>query len=285
MPAVSDTSLQPILAVLAYPAAANPTQFMMERAIAHHQLDCRFLTLEITPEDLGDAVRGMRAMGFAGGVCAEPHKTTVLPHLSRTTQVATLAGAVNCIYREGDDLVGANTEGQGMVDVLRRVIDPAGKRVVVLGAGKAGRAIAVELALAKVAELVIVDRTETAAAELVAVLAGKLGVPATPVAWQGHYAIPPQSDLLVNATSLGRENPQARVPLDLKSLRSEMVVADVTFNPPRTELLREAKEAGCLTVDGLEMFVRQAALALQQWTGIEPEATVMRDAVEEFLLL
>jgi shikimate dehydrogenase len=282
---VSDASLQPILALIGYPVAGNPTQFMMERAFARHQLDCRFLTLEVAPDALGDAVRGMLAMGFLGGKCADPHKKTVIPFLGRTTEIAALVGAVNFIVRDGDDLIGDNTEGRGLLSVLRRLIDPAGKRVVLLGAGNVARAIGVELAAANVAEFVVVNRDEARGTALVDLLAGKLHVPATWVPWDGDYAVPPETQVLIHATSLGCEDVDARVPLRLDTLRGDLIVADLTVDPPRTQLLCEAQQRGCRTIDGLEMFVHQAAIELQRWTSVEPDPVVMREAVEEFLLL
>lgn len=282
---MSDTSLQPILALIGYPVAGNPAQFMMERAFARHQLDCRFLTLEVAPDDLGDAIRGMRAMGFLGGKCADPHKKAVIPFLGRVSQTAALVGAVNFIVREGSDLFGDNTEGRGLLSALRRLTDPAGKRVVLLGAGNAARAIGVELAAAKVAEFVVVNRDEARGAELVDLLAGKLHVPATWAPWDGEYAVPSETQVLIHATSLGRDDVDARVPLRIDTLRGDVIVADVTVDPPRTQLLCEAEERGCKTIDGLEMFVHQASHELQRWTSVEPDPVVMREAVEEFLLL
>lgn len=282
---VSDASLQPILALLGYPVAANPTQFMMEKAIAHHRLDCRFLTLEVSPENLGDAVRGMRAMGFAGGTCAEPHKRAIVPHLNRLTEAAGLTGVVNCIVRDGNELVGENTEGKGMLAALARCVDPAGKRVVILGAGKVARAIAVELALAKAAQIVIVARNEPQAAELAALLREKVEVQAESAAWDEEYQVPTEASIVINATPIGQNDSEARVPLAVESLHRDLAVADVTFYPPETRLLADARRAGCVTIDGLEMFIRQAALDLQIWTGVEPDDTVMREAIEEFLLL
>jgi shikimate dehydrogenase len=282
---VSDSSLQPILALIGFPVAANPTQFMMERAFARHQLDCRFLTLEVTPEKLGDAVRGMNALGFLGGTCADPHKQAIIPHLARTTELAGLAGVVNCLYRDNQELIGDNTEGPGMVEAIRRLLDPAGKRVVLLGAGKVARAIGVALAKAKVAEFVIVNRSEARAVELVDLLAGKLQVPAAWAPWEGDYRVPSEAQLLVNATSIGGEDAEIRLPVHRDSLRPELVVADVTFNPPRTQLLGDAQGRGCRTIDGLEMFVHQASIGVRCWAGVEPDPVVMREAVEEFLLL
>src|SRR5687768_16946420 len=121
---------------------------MMERAFAHQGLDWRYLTLEVLPEHLGDAVRGLRALGFRGGNITKPHKCEVIQYLDGTSEAAGLMGAVNCIDRDGEKLIGENTDGKGFVQSLRGVTDPAGKRIVILGAGGAARAIAVELALA-----------------------------------------------------------------------------------------------------------------------------------------
>lgn len=282
---MSDTSLQPILALLGYPVAGNPTQYMLEKAIAYHQLDCRFLTLEVAPESLGDAVRGMRAMGFKGGICAEPHKAAVVALLNRTTPSADLSGIANLIYREADELVGDNTEGRALLRALAPHIDPAGKQVTILGAGKVARSIAIELGLTKAAQVVIVARNERPAADLARLLHDRLQVPATTVLWDVEYAVPPECQLLIQATSIGQEDPDAQVPVDVDTLRPDLVVADVILNPPQTSLLCAAQQAGCKTVDGLESYLHNAVLAMERWTNVEPDLTVMREAVEEFLLL
>lgn len=282
---MSDVSLQPILALLGAPVAGNPTQFMMEKAFAQHNLDCRFLTLEVLPADLGDAIRGMRAMNFLGGICGDPHKRAVLAELPRTTETAALIGVVNCLIREEAGLVGENTEGKGLLQLLRGRLDPAGKRIVLFGAGQVARAIGVELALCKPAEIVVLDRTESRAAELVGLLAGKLQVSATVAPWQQKYPLPADTAVVINATTVGQEDDETLLPLKLDTLRRETIVADVTINPPRTRLLLEAQQLGCPTIDGLEIFVAQTAICLARWTGVDPDRTVMREAVEEFLLL
>jgi len=280
---VSDASLQPILALLGFPVAANPTQYMMEKAFAQHQLDYRFLTVEVAPADLGDAIRGMRAMGFAGGTFADPHRDTAGEHMGRLSETARLSGVVNCFFREDDALVGENTEGQALLAALAAAVDPAGKRVVLLGAGRMARSIAVELALAKVAHLTIVSRTPERAAALAGLVHDQLHVPAVAQAWEEALALPPETAILVNASTMGRE--EAEMPLAADSLRSGLVVADVTLDPPRTPLVEAAQAAGCTTIDGLELFIQQSAVSIQRWTGVEPDATVMREAVEEFLAL
>jgi shikimate dehydrogenase len=258
---------------------------MFEQAFAHHGLDWRYLTLEIAPENLGDAVRGLRALGFRGGHCADPHKQAVLACLDRATETATMVGAANLIFREGNALVGENTEGKGVVQSIRGRIDLAGKRAVLLGAGRAARAVAIELAAAGVTGITIVNRTESRAGELVALLAGKFEAPASAVPWQGDYMVPPEADLVIQATSMGHDPAQAGLPLVLDSLRPDLLVADLAANSPQGWLLNHAAERGCQTVDGLTMFIEQAAIGFQLWTGVDPSREVLREAVEEFLEL
>lgn len=282
---MSSLAIQPIVALLSDSVGGDPTQYMIEKAFAHHELDWRFLTLEVSPENLADAVRGLRAMGFRGAICGNPHKQAVAPLLERTTEAAALAGSVDLIFREDDDLVGENTQGKGLLRSLRRVGDPAGMQVVLLGAGKVARAIGVELATAKAAQITVLNHTQQHADELAAWLGEKLQVPATSVPWEGDYEVPEGTDLLVNAMSIAQQDADARLPLRPESLPSEMIVADVTRDPPRTWLLREADQRGCTTLGGLGIYIDQLAIALKLWTAVEADCDVMREAIEEFLEL
>lgn len=276
-------AIQEIVAVFGQPVAGNPTQYMMEKAFAQVGLDWRYLTLEVAPENLGDAIRGMRAMGFRGCNLTIPHKVEVIQYLDRTSEAATLMGAVNCVNRVGDELVGENTDGKGFVQSLKELCDPAGKNVVILGAGGAARAIAVEVALAGAAAMTIVNRNETRGQELAALINDKVKVPTKFVRWEGDYKVPPEAEVIINATSIGLGDGAARVPLAVDTLESDMIVADVIFNPPETRLLRDAKARGCQTLDGLGMLVNQAVIGFHVWTGKDADADVMREALEEFL--
>ena len=280
---VISSSLQEICSLFGQPVAGNPTQFMIEKAFACHGLEWRYLTLEVAAEDLGDAVRGMRAMSFRGGNITKPHKVAVLEHLDRLSDAAALMGAVNCIVREGRELVGENTDGKGFMQSLRSVVDPTGKRVVLLGAGGAARAIGVELALAGAAAISVVNRTAERGQELVELLNEKTQTPATLTVWEDEYEVPAETEVLVNATSIGLNDPDARVPVCWDAVAAELVAADVIASPPDTRFLQEAKAHGAKTLDGLGMIVNQGAIAFRLWTGIEPDAVVMREAVEEFL--
>ncbi|MDP6554817.1 MAG: shikimate dehydrogenase [Pirellulaceae bacterium] len=282
---MSDDSLQAIVCCMGQPVAGNPTQFMMERAFAAAGLDWRYLTLEVGPEDLPAGVAGMQAMGFRGGNFTIPHKVAVIAHLDGLSEAAELMGAVNCIHRVDGKFSGENTDGKGFVESLRDVTDPTNKRVVILGAGGAARAIAVELGLSGVAEITIVNRTAERGQGLVDLLSERVKVTSKLVPWDGDYGVEEGVDIVINATSIGLGDATARVSLDYETLTSKMVVADVIFNPPQTIFLREASQRGCKTLDGLGMLVNQGVISFKIWTGVDPDPNVMREALEEYLEL
>ncbi len=260
-------------------AAGNPTVAMIEAAFAHHGLHWRYVNMEVTPEDLGTAVRGAKAMGFRGFNCSLPHKVTVIPHLDGLGESAAVMGAVNCVVRRGDKFIGENTDGKGFLKSLETEIDPKGKSVVLFGAGGAPRAIAVELGLAGTRQITIVNRSETRGAELVGLLRDKLKLDASLAVGNGDYAIPAGTDIVINGTSIGLYAPEARLALDVNSLQPGMVVADVIFNPVRTRFLDDAAARGCCAIDGLGMLVNQGIVGVQYWTGLTPDAEVMRKAL------
>jgi shikimate dehydrogenase len=273
---------QELVGVFGKPVAENPTQAMVEAAFAHHGLAWRYLTIEVDPADLGDAVRGARAMGFAGFNCTIPHKVAVIHHLDGLGESAALMGAVNCVVRRGGQLIGENTDGKGFVTALRALTDPKGKRVVLFGAGGAARAIGVEMGLAGAGRITVVNRSERRGRELVALLNDKAGVASDLVLWRGDYRVPEGTDVVINATSIGLyPDVDARVAVDVATLGPGMVVADVIPNPPKTRLAREALARGCAVIDGLAMLVNQGVLGIRYWTGIDPDPQVMRRALEE----
>lgn len=272
--------LKPITACFGKPVAENPTQVMIEAAYRQLGVDARYITLEVDPFDLADAVAGARAMGFRGFHCTIPHKVAVIEHLDGLGKSAAVMQAVNVVVRRGEDLIGENTDGKGFVEAVRRRRDPSGAGVVVLGAGGAARAIAVELALAGVSRITLVNRSQQRGADTKALLDEKLDVAIELVHWSSDYRIPEGTDLLVNATSVGLyPDVDARLALDFATLQPETLVADVIFNPPETHLIRQAKQRGCGVIDGLEMLVGQGVIAVEYWTDLTPDPEVMRDAL------
>ena len=272
--------LQALTGSFALPAAENPTVVMIEAAYRQLGLDWRYINCEVPPAQLGDAVRGARAMGWKGFNCSIPHKVAVIEHLDGLGRSADIIGAVNTIVRHGDKLIGENTDGKGFVKALQEVVNPQGKRVVLFGAGGAARAVAVELALAGAESFHIVNRGVERGQALVELLRHKTLAKAELVAWLGPYRIPADVDIVVNATSIGLfPDVDATLDLDLDTLRPELVVADGIHNPPLTHLLRTAQSRGCRTVDGLGMLVNQGVIGVEYWTGRTPNAQVMRESL------
>jgi shikimate dehydrogenase len=266
----------------ATPAAENPTVAMIEAAYHHHGVDARYLNCEVAPEALGDAVRGARAMGWAGFNCSIPHKVAVIQHLDGLGDSPAMIGAVNCVVRRNRRLIGENTDGQGFLTALRTVVDPTGRSLVIFGAGGAARAIAVEAALAGAGPITIVNRDQQRGAELVALLNENTPAAAELVRWDGTYRVPETTGIVVNATSIGLfPDVDARLDLDRDTLRPPMVVADVIPNPPSTWLLRDAEARGCTVLDGMGMLVNQGVISIRHWIGIDADPAVMRRRLED----
>jgi shikimate dehydrogenase len=266
------------------PAAENPTVAMVEAAYRHHGLNWRYINCEVPPELLGDAVRGARAMGWAGFNCSIPHKVAVIKYLDEIGESAAMMGAVNTIVRRDDKLIGENTDGRGFVKGLSEVIDPAGKRIVVFGAGGAARAVSVEMALAGVSHICVVNRSTARGQEFIGLLQAKTNATVELIPWNSTFVVPEDIDIVINATSIGLyPKIDETLDLDLNSLRPEVVVADGIHNPPKTRLIRAAEARGCRVVDGLTMLVNQGVIGIKYWTGIDPDVSVMRKALEDLM--
>ena len=268
-----------LVGCLSQGAAGNPTVAMVEAAFQHHGINGRYINMEVPPENLADAVRGLRATGYRGFNLSMPHKVTVIPLLDGLGESASLIGAVNCVVRRGDQLIGENTDGKGFLRSLTDVTDPRGKTVVLFGAGGAARAVAVELALAGVGRFILVNRTPARGQQLLDTLIGKLKCNAELRPWEGDFPLPDGTDIVINGTSIGLYDAEARLALDTSTMKPGQIVADVVFNPPVTRLLSDAASRGCQTIDGLSMLVNQGVLGIQYWTGLLPDASVMRSAL------
>ncbi len=265
----------------AQPAAENPTVDMIEAAYQHHGLHFRYINCEVSSASLADAVRGARAMGWAGFNCSLPHKVAVIDLLDGLGESAAIMGAVNCAVRRDGQYIGENTDGKGFLESLKSVVDPAGKSIVMFGAGGAARAIGVETALAGARAITVVNRSAERGQALVDLLNDMTDAQASFVQWEGDYDVSTGSDVVVNATSIGLfPDVDARIPVNLDTLTPGMVVADVIPNPPRTRLIRDAERRGCTVLDGLGMLVNQGVISIKYWTGADVEPSAMRDKLE-----
>ena len=272
---------QELVGVFGWPVAENPTQAMIEPAFKAMGLDWRYLTVEVPPAQLANAVRGAVAMGWRGFNCTIPHKVAVIPLLTELSPAATAIGAVNCVVIRDGRLIGDNTDGKGFLQTVQVVRSIAGVEAVILGAGGAARAVAMELALAGARSITIVNRSLEKAEELALRVQKLTGVESKAVRWVGDYQPSATTDLLVQATSIGLyPDIDARVGVDLAVLKPGAIVCDVIPNPPRTRLIREAEALGLTALDGLGMLVNQGVIGIELWTGQTPDSTIMCDSLK-----
>jgi shikimate dehydrogenase len=187
---------------------------------------------------------------------------------------------VNCAVRRDDRWIGENTDGQGFLASLRTLVEPAGQRVLILGAGGAARAIAVELALAGAVELWVANRSLPKAAEIADLVNAETSSACTAVEWRHQLTVPASASVVVNATSLGLPG-SGEVPLSFDVIPMGLVVCDVIPNPPDTSFLQRALQAGARTLDGRGMLLNQGAINVELWTGVDPDREVMGRALDE----
>ena len=262
-----------LAAVIGFPVSHSLSPALHNAAFAAVGLDWVYVALEVAPGSAPAALDGMRTLGLGGLNVTMPHKEAVHDAVDVLDPAAAALRSVNTVVPLADGrLAGHSTDGAGFVDSLRldAGVDPNGMRVVVLGAGGAGRAVVDALARAGAAEVVVVNRSAERGAEAAA-LAGPSGR-------QGSLQDIPAADLVVNATSVGMGTTE--VPFAPALLRPGQVVADLVYHPLETALLLAAAEAGARPVGGLGMLVHQAAHAFRLWTGVDPPIAVMRAAAD-----
>ncbi len=270
--------------MLGHPVAENPIDRMFDAVFAHHALPWQFWKCDVASEELlADAIAGVRALGFAGACITVPYQVASIRHLDAVDDDVRAIGAANYVTVEAGRLVGHNNDGKGVVKAIEKVTPIRGKRVVMLGAGGAGRAMAVELALAGASHLTLVTRRESQGTEVAALVTRASGVPAEWMPWVGEVQVPDGTDLLMNATHLGAAPELARVPVSWSSVASGTTVVDVITNPRLTPFLRTAHGRDCRVVNGVEMLVQLAMQIFERWTGITPSEDVFQRAVAQAL--
>jgi len=225
----------------------------------------------IRVKDIRLAVAGFRSLGLRGASITLPHKETVMACLDYIDPWARRIKAVNTLVNENGTLKGFNTDWTGALKALGERVAVAGRRVGVIGAGGAARAVAHGVMSAGGAVSLFNRTTEKGAA-----LAAELGVSFKPLGQFDAEGI----EILVNTTSAGMAPQTEQSPVPREQLRPDMVVMDIVYHPLRTRLLRDAEAAGCATIDGLAMLVHQGALQFELWTGMTAPIDIMRMAAE-----
>jgi shikimate dehydrogenase len=272
-----------LVGVLGCPVDENPTGVMEEAAFTALGLNYRYLTVKVNPEDLENAFKGVRAFNMRGINLTIPHKVAVLKYLDTLTAAAEIIGAVNTVINDNGKLTGENTDGKGyLISLTNAGLSVQGKVLTVLGAGGAARAIGVESALAGARRISIVNRNVRRGEELAALIAAKTPAAAEYIPWTQAFSIPPDTDILTNATSVGlfphiHEKPD----IDYDSIKAGTAVTDVIFNDPNSLFLGEAKKRGALIINGLGMLVNQGALNFKLWTGVDAPVDIMEGVLRK----
>ena len=265
-----------VVGIIGWPVSHSLSPAIHNAGFAAAGLDWAYLPLPVRPEWLQPALIGLVPLGFAGANVTMPHKTEAAELIQHRSDDATLLQAVNTIAVRGGELEGHNTDVAGFDRFLRRDagFDPAGRSALVYGAGGAARACALALARAGLAGLTVAARDEARAAPLVKMVEA-LGVPVTLIRPGDTGELTP--DLVVNATPVGGRDAEQVLP-SLPHLGSGVLVIDLLYDPPSTDLQRRAREAGATAFGGLGHLLEQAALSFELWTGQPAPLEVMSAA-------
>ena len=270
-----------LVGVFGDPIDENPTVVVAQTAFEKLGIPYRYVTVNVKAEDLEAAMRGLVAMNFKGIHLTIPHKVAVLPYLDSLSEEAAIMGAVNTVVVKDGELRGENTDGKGFMKSLENAgIKCGGKKVTMLGAGGAARAIAVELCRAGIDELVIVNRSKKRGRDLLGTIQKNFGLKASYRKWDCMMAVDEDTDILVNTTNIGLyPDVDARPDIVFESITDRMTVCDVIPNHPHTQLLKEAEKRGARTLDGLGMLINQCVESIYYWTGETADAGSMKAAL------
>jgi shikimate dehydrogenase len=277
-----------ITGIIGYPITHTFSPKMHNAAFTHLGLDYVYVPFDVKPEDLKAAIQGLRALNVAGVNVTIPHKENVIPLLDEVDKDAQIIGAVNTIQNREGRLIGYNTDGQGFLDALRITgkFDPTGKKVVLLGAGGAARAVSVMLCKEGISALSICDMVEEKAKKLTKDLKEhfELEIEVCPPKEKEMAVAIKEADLVINATPVGMHpsDNESPLPEGIRFHEKEHVF-DLVYNPSETLFIKAAKAAGAKHQNGLGMLLRQGAVAFQIFTGQEAPVEVMRAALLEGL--
>ncbi|MGE7182828.1 shikimate dehydrogenase [Peribacillus sp. NPDC006672] len=271
--------MKKIYGVMGDPIAHSMSPDIHNDAFEKENIEAVYHHFHVTKEALNDAVKGMKALGIEGFNITIPHKTSIIPFLDEVDELALAIGAVNTVVNKNGRFIGYNTDGKGFFKSLCDEIsgDIKAKKTLVIGAGGAARAIYFTLVKEGVKQVDIANRTKERAAQLVSDCPyDKISKALSIIEAEESLS---QYDLIIQTTSSGMSPELDHSPLKVDQLKTGAIVSDIIYNPLQTKLLREAGEKGAVTQNGLGMFINQAALAFEIWTGVMPDTARMTDIV------
>jgi shikimate dehydrogenase len=273
-----EKQVKKLYAVLGDPIGHSMSPVMLNDLFSLYKIDAHYLPFQVKAEVLGDAVKGLKAIGVGGFNVTIPHKSEIIPFLDMIDELASNIGAVNTVVNEGGKLIGYNTDGPGFLQGLSAYVPSlSGQRVLIIGAGGAARAIYFTLAKEKPQKVDIANRSIDKARSLIADC--PYSISSTAHTLDEASRILGDFDLIIQTTMIGMSPKIDDQPINLNNLRKQAMVCDIIYNPLETQFLHEANVKGATIQNGIEMFVYQGALAFEKWTGIFPDVQRMRNIV------
>jgi shikimate dehydrogenase len=269
-----------LFGVIGDPVEHSLSPAMHNAAFNSLGFDGVYLAFRVHPDGVGNAIAGVRALDIVGLNVTMPHKKAVISYLDKIDETTKFLNAVNTIHNKDGKLYGLNTDGIGAIKALKENgVNPKRKKVLLLGAGGAARALAYSL-VQEADELALLNRNVDGAKELASVLKRKAKAKVaadrlTPSVIQERLK---NADILINATSVGMKPNADESLVAPKWLRPDLAVMDIVYNPVETRLAKDAKSAGAKVVSGVEMLIYQGAASFQIWTGKPAPIEIMRKA-------
>ena len=274
-----------ILGIIGHPISHSMSPIMHNVALNDLNLDYIYIAFNVMPKDLKNALNGVKALKIHGMNITIPHKGTVIPYLDKIDPLAQKIGAVNTLKLINDLLVGKNTDAAGFKQSLNDAkINPSGLDVLIIGSGGAAKAVSYSL-IESVNRLIIFNRTKQNAEQLVNTLKkdSESQIIAKKLSKSNLANEIKKTDLLINATPVGMYPSHHESVIAPDMFHKDMAVFDLIYNPLETQLIKDAKIAGCKTLNGIDMLINQGALAFEWWTNKKPNTNLMKRKIIEIL--
>ena len=274
-----------VLCVIGHPIEHSMSPIMHNAALKELSLDYIYLAFDVPPNALEKAILGFKKSNMKGINVTIPHKEAIIHYLDELDPLSKQIGAVNTVKNEGGVLLGRNTDALGAKQALLDAgFKIEGKKALIMGAGGAARAISFGLT-EKIDEIFISNRTEERAIKLAKELQDKTKIKATgkDTSKKTLRTLTNSVDILINTTPIGMYPKIDVSPISKDLLNENLFVFDIIYNPLQTRLLKDAKEIGSKTLNGLDMFINQGALAFEWWTGKKPNVELMKEKIIEQL--
>lgn len=272
-----------VVGIIGDPVEHSMSPLMHNAAFEYLNLDYVYVPFKVSSHELKSAITGAKSLNIKGLNVTIPHKTEVINYLDSLDKSAELIGAVNTIKFDDNHAKGYNTDGIGAVKAIEEISTVENKKIIILGAGGASRAVSFQILIDGAKELIIANRTPENALELQNDLTEKLNANVKCVDLEEELKNELlDADILINTTPIGMYPNVDQEPL-LKAgmMHENLIVNDLVYNPLKTGLLKEAEKAGAKTISGIKMLIYQGMESFRIWTGVNPPLEVFREALDK----